>query len=296
MKKKFAPSWQIKLLIFCLCFALAERTCYRLTDGFWMSKVTSSLESDPRWDVEPLTAEAAQAVNQVLDQPFHYLGSGGECYVFLSQDGHTVMKVFKHYRMRTNLFCKEWKLPRPLKKYVDSHQERFERIFTSCKIAYEELREETGLLYIHLNKTKHLKKTLTLTDKIGVVHQVDLDNLEFVLQKRGELLFPKLDQLMKNGEAEKAQAMIDSLLHLIVSRCQKGVADCDPALKRNFACLKDRVIGIDIGPYSKDPFLKEERAWKRELFCETLKLRQWVRKHHPSISEEVNAKIDRILF
>ena len=52
---------------------------------------------------------------------------------------------------------------------------------------------------------------MILTDKINVVHKVDLDNLEFVLQERGELLFPKLDQLVRSGEEEKAKAMIDSL-------------------------------------------------------------------------------------
>ena len=133
-----------------------------------MSKVTSSLKPDPRWDVEPLEPAAELAVEKILDQPFHYFGSGGECYVFLSQDGKTIMKVFKHYRMRTNLFCKDWPLPAPLKTYVDSHQERFERIFTSCKIAYDDLREEAGLVYVHLNKTDHLKKKLILTDKINV--------------------------------------------------------------------------------------------------------------------------------
>ncbi len=296
LKKKFTLSWPNKLLIFCLCFATAERICYRLTDGFWMSKVTSSLKPDPRWDVEPLNPEKAQLVDRILDQPFRYLGSGGECYVFLSQDQKTVMKVFKHYRMRANLFCKHWPLPGPVKKYVDSHQERFERIFTSCKLAYEELRHETALIYVHLNKTQHLKKTMSLTDKLGIVHQVDLDKLEFVLQERADLLFPKLDQLIRSGEEDKAKQMIDSLVHLLIARCKKGVADGDPALKRNFACLEDRVIGLDIGPYTKDPYLREERAWKREVFCETLKLRNWVKKNHPALFAEVNAKIDATIF
>ncbi len=295
MKTRFTLCWPSKLLLFVLCFGAAERICYRLTDGFWMSKVTSSLAPDPRWDVEPLSQEAARSVDQVLSQPFHYFGSGGECYVFLSADGKTVMKVFKHYRMRTNLFCKDWDLPRPLKKYVDSHQERFERIFTSCKLAYDELREETGLIYAHLNKTTHLNKTLTLTDKIGVVHYVDLDRMEFVLQERGDLLFPKLTELVKAGELEKTKRLVDSLLQLIVTRCQKGIADCDPALKRNFACIGDHVIEIDIGSYSRDPFLKGERACKREFFCETLKLREWFRKHHRILFPEVSEKIDAVI-
>ena len=78
---------RVSLLIFLMCFGAAERICYRLTDGFWMSKVTSSLKPDPRWDVEPLEPAAERAVEKILDQPFHYFGSGGECYVFLSQDG-----------------------------------------------------------------------------------------------------------------------------------------------------------------------------------------------------------------
>jgi hypothetical protein len=296
LKKKYLRSWPSKLALFLLCFGAAERICYRLTDGFWVSKVTSSLKPDPRWDVEPLEPAAELAVEKILSQPFHYFGSGGECYVFLSQDGKTIMKVFKHYRMRTNLFCKDWPLAGPLKTYVDSHQERFERIFTSCKIAYDDLREEAGLVYVHLNKTSHLKKKLTLTDKINVVHHVDLDNLEFVLQERGDLLFQKLTQLIQNGEEEKAKAMIDSLLNLIVARCKKGVCDGDPALKRNFACLSDRVIAIDIGPYTKDPYLQGAHSCKLELFCETLKLRDWTRKYHPALFEEVNAKIDTAIF
>ena len=155
--------------------------------GFTLSKVTSSYGADPRWDVENDLSPSELAA--LLQGPYTYLGSGNHTYAFMSRDEKTVIKFFKqkHMRVQSLFLSSETKLRRA--------KERLES-FSSYLLAYEKLRDETGLLYLHLNPTHHLHQTVTLIDQHGKEHRVNLDEMEFLIQKKATLSF-EMPQLIE---------------------------------------------------------------------------------------------------
>ncbi len=274
----------VKILFILGALIALHRFCYWQTAGFRLDKIQSELP------FEPFPSSCPMEIDAILKQPFTFLGSGVQCYAFLSQDGTAVLKVFKHYHAwPNNALLKKWNWG-PIDRIIHAREKRMEHIFNSCKIAYEEYREETGMLYLHLHRTDRFKRTVVLLDKIGIAHEIDLDQTAFALQKRADLVYPKLKALMEQGDLEGAHRAIDALLALIRKRCQKGIANSDPIVHRNFGYIDDAAVEIDIGSFSKDPFLKKPYAIKRELFYETLELEEWLQKY-PELLEYYRIQI-----
>jgi hypothetical protein len=271
--KKF---WVNLSLFFC-CFTHIERFCHRQTEGFRLGHIASDLPYNPSWETSALIE------TQLLEQPFHFLGSGGQCYAFLSEDGTTVIKFFKHHHMRPDSWIQK-----------EEKHKRLETLFTSCALADRALKEETGLIYTHLNPTSCFKKTLTLIDKIGVAHEIDLDHTTFVLQKRATLLYDTLLEAIDQHQMQKGKEIIDSLVHLLITRCKKGIADHDPHVKRNFAWLENRVIELDVGSFYPHPFLSDPAAYKPQIAHELRKLKSWLEVRCPELADFLSTKLEQL--
>ncbi len=293
---KFSLNRLVKGFLFIACFIAVERFCHKKTEGFRVHKILSSLPFNPHLETPALTKEELHQVEAILTQPFYFLGSGGQCYAFLSEDKAVVLKVFKHHHMRPTSFIDNLPLPPILDKLrnenIDRRKKRLLYILGSVKISAEELKEETGVIYAHLNKTPDVfNKKITLHDKLFIKHLIDVDSLEFVLQKRADLTYPTLNALLKNNESEAAKRCIDSLLTLILTRNQKGIADNDPVIDRNFGYIGEKAVEIDLGSFSKDPRLKDPVFCKEELLSETEKFSEWIEAHHPSLTPYLNEKL-----
>lgn len=258
-----------KIILFCFLFFAIERFCHRQTEGFRLQKIASQLPYRSEWATPPASSE----VKELLDQPYFFLGSGGQCYAFLSEDGQTVLKLFKHHHLRA--------LPFGIQK--KKRQQKLEELFSSFKIAQEKLQQETGLVYLHLNATDDLSKTLILVDPLGIRHPIDPDRTTFALQKKAEMALPTLQKLVDAQEWKAVQNHLSSLLDLIVSRSQKKVADWDPIIKRNMGFINGKAVEIDLGSFSLDPSLSSPINRRRAVFFETLKLRRWVKKKAPAL-------------
>ncbi len=105
---------------------------------------------------------------QAFDQPYEYLGSGAQFYAFVSRDKCFVLKLFKTHH---GLFATK-----------EKKRNRISRLFKSAKLAEEFLSEETGILLLHLAKTKHFGE-ITISDPLHIAHLLNLDRTAFVLQK-----------------------------------------------------------------------------------------------------------------
>src|SRR5207253_11328582 len=66
-----------------------------MTDGFSVARITSELPQGISWDTLPVSASEESALHCAVDQPYRYLGSGGQCFAFISQDNRYVIKFFK---------------------------------------------------------------------------------------------------------------------------------------------------------------------------------------------------------
>lgn len=223
-----------------ICLLLVMTGCQR-DKGFSLKKVSSKHLPSPEWDV----ASPSEVLEKVTKMPYTYLGSGNHTYAFVSEDGQYVIKFFKQKHMRTKeLFLSQKKIQRRIKEREDS--------FTSYKIAYEKLKEETGLVYLHLNKTSDLHLALTLIDQHGKSFQLNLDDMEFLIQKKATLAFDHLRFLIKEEKYDEANTAISSLLKVVAKRNQKGIYDRDLQFFKNFGFLDGEAIEIDIGEFRID--------------------------------------------
>ncbi len=207
--------------------------------GFSVAKITSDFKYHPEWEVEAPSEIQRKALDEIFSQPFYYLGAGSQSYAFLSADGKTVLKFFRMKHQIVHL--KDlW--------VGDRSEERKENLFSiyaSHKLAFEEMKEDAGLIYIHLNKTNYLNKKVQLVDRIRRSHVVDLDTVEFVVQEKAELIFDRLQKILRNKE--KVDEALTTVMHLVKRRIDKGIADHDKAVTHNFGFVGDRAVQLDVG-------------------------------------------------
>ncbi len=251
-------TWILRVFIVAgVCWGFKELSsfCHQQTGGFTILGISSHRPFNAMWETNPLSNSATQEVKLALNQKYSYLFSGGQAVVFASEDGQYVIKFFDQSRLQPRFLARH--LPRQffdekkLAKKLWKRENKLDRDFSSYKLAFDELKDETGLLLVHLNPTNWIQKKLTLVDKIHIEHQIDLDGFEFILQKRAELVYPRLERLVKAGDEDGAKEALCSILQLFVTRCQKGIDDSDPDLDKNFGFIGSQAVQIDTGRFTK---------------------------------------------
>ncbi|HSX11970.1 MAG TPA: hypothetical protein VLF61_00575 [Rhabdochlamydiaceae bacterium] len=252
------------ILIFSLLFFLVERFCRLQTDGFSIAKIV------PHGPLNSQEAPIPLHILEVLDQPYTFLGSGVQCYTFLSEDRQSVIKFFKHYHLFPgNNILKKIPVPHFLdlfkQQLLTAREERLKKIFRSCQIAYDQLEEETGTFFLHFNKSESAK--ITLIDKLGIQHALDLGEMEFILQKKAEPLEARFKQAK---DKQAIEASLDALRKLHSACTQKGFKNKDGKI-RNYAFIGEKAVMIDIGSLKKRKQLttalveKEQKRFEEKM-------------------------------
>ncbi len=269
-------------------FYITANFCEKKTDGFSVALIHSDLSYNPVWEIAPISLETEAELETIFSQKFYYLGSGGQSFAFVSENKEYVIKFFKHRIRKPYSFLLSLPIPSLLElqrlRKLDRALFKHCRDFTSYKIAYEELREETGLIYIHLNKGTQLNRSLQIIDKIGIEHKIDLDNIEFIVQKRAELIYPRINRWMAEGDLAAAKQSLHSILKLLVHRCKKGIFDEDPRIHNNLGLIDTKAIFIDVGRFVHDPERTRPTVYKNDLTTIIDKrLRPWLELNHPQL-------------
>ncbi|MES2345001.1 MAG: hypothetical protein V4494_03575 [Chlamydiota bacterium] len=282
----------IKIFFFIIAFTSLERFCHKQTEGFQIHKILSNLSFDPKWGTPPLEKELEIA----LDQSYSFLGSGGQCYAFLSEDKQYVIKFFKQHHMRKIPYLEKIVLPSFLNRYrnkilLDRAKRSQERIFGSYKIAHDHLKKETALLYLHLNKTTYFNKSLKIIDKLGISHEIDIDTLEFSLQKTAVLAYPHLKSLIRQKNIPELKQCIRSLCGLIATRFKLGITDEDPAYEKNFGFINNIAVEIDLGSFT----WASDAGNLQILQQETHDFKNWLAKRCPELVDYFNEQLDEAL-
>ncbi|NGX39127.1 MAG: hypothetical protein KR126chlam1_00448 [Chlamydiae bacterium] len=267
--------------------------------GFSLTKIRSPFVPSSKWKTPPPSPSEELIIREIFSQEFNYLGSGAQCYAFLSADGKYVLKFF---RMK-HLIPKTWLnyLPIPgLSDYrfrkIDKRVLRQEALFSSYKMAYEELKEETGLIFVHLNKSKDLDLEVNLNDRMRKRYTVNLDEFEFILQKKAQLVRDRIALLLQKGDPAGAIQAINALLQQVVEQSKKGFVDRDTGVSHNYGFVGDQVIHFDVGRIMRDEQAKDPSVYQRELLRVGKKLESWLEVLYPyllpSLEEEINRMID----
>lgn len=293
MKKK-----HILLNVFIL-FALVillERIYFLQNRGFALSKLISK---QPSIHLPPCTE-----VDAMLNQAFHWMSSGGTCYVFLGEDGKTILKFFKYHQLYyKHLFwhvvfpgvADAWRIRKILSREKKHWHKRHPSFFDSCTLVAEHLKEDTGLIYLCSQPNLHFNRDIQLIDAWGISRNFNLSQTGFALQKKAHLLFPYLEELLHGKQMEKAKQAIHSLVSLIARRCEKGIGDRDPNLRINFGFIDGQAVEFDLGSYYSDPSLHSPFRTAREIFFTTVNLQKWLEKHSSELLEYLLSLIAELI-
>lgn len=239
------------IAIFAVSALAIERLCHKATDGFLIGHVQSNLPHRIEWETKRGEEELL-----ILSQKFHYVGKGAQTYVLASEDAKYILKLFKFH-------------------HLGSKQHELNALFQSYKLAFEEAKEETGLLAVHLNPSSDLKGKISLVDRLGIVHKIDADSTHFILQKRAELLLPTLQKLRVRGDLQDAKEALTSLLNLGRELEKRKLFDSDAHLTKNYGFIGKTPILLDCGNLSKESSLYKLKAGA---------LRSWLGKEWPELS------------
>lgn len=270
----------------------------RLTDGFNMHQIESSLPQHPQFDITALSKEEKEKIEKILQQPFHYIAKGCQFYAFESEDGKTVIKFLKQKHLRPFVWLKKIPAPKTLSSLFETkiqrRKERVENLFSSCKLAYEELKEESGLILIHLNRTPLFGKNMTLVDKLGLKHTFLIDEYEFVLQKKAV----SVQQIFEKIDPKEVPSKVYKLVDLVTSRCQKGIRDRDRSFVQNVAFCEDgeSAVFVDIGQFYKDDAVSSEEEQKKDLQRRLSNLLDWTQRKFPHFVPIMETAIREIIL
>lgn len=227
-----------------------------------------------------LTSLQFHEIQRVLNQKFHYLGKGNQSYAFESEDSRYVLKFFKFGHLKPSFFF-------PTAK-IKSQEKRFLKVFEGYHIAYTEDPENCALLFVHLNKTDDLKKKVTLTDKFGFEHLIDLDSVIFALQEKVIPTKQVFTAAFEAGDIDGVNQRIKQIFALYLSQYKKGLYDRDHNLMYNTGFKGEKAIRLDVGKLRKDPSFKNFENYKKDLekiaFERILK---WVKNYYPHYESQV---------
>lgn len=275
------------LFLFFLSFLLGvDRVAHRHSSRFSLNKIISSQHFSPEWEIPALSQEEKQVLDHILSQKFTYYNKGSQSYVFISEDKKYILKFLKQDKLRTRSWLAH--VPLSFNPYYQDYlfkQEKCHATFDACKTSFVELKKESGLIYVHLNNTRDLNKKVTIFDKNGEKHIVDIDKTSYYVQKRAQLIYSRISELMHQNEVEKAKQIITSVFSLIDHLGKKGVCDNDPILRKNFGLIDDVAVQIDIGKLKIDPARQVSLAYKDEAGSITNSFKVWLEKNYPSLSE-----------
>ena len=225
------------VLVILVCGAGAGWVLNQSSNKFVPSQVSSFLPYHPEWDV-PFTKDQERSLHQALGQPFHYLAAGSQSFAFLSQDGKYVIKFFRSPPLGNT------------KKSI-KRREKLEAALAIYHMAYEEFRDDAGLLFVHLNPTHRLQKTVMVVTASGKEYLIDLDRAPFIIQERAELIFDRFKKLVEQGDAQGLKRSVTAVLDLVERRIDKGLTDDDKAVTHNYGFVGDRAVHFDIGRVCK---------------------------------------------
>lgn len=247
-----------------LCVPVALK---RITCGFRLAKLRLEIPFRSEWETPPPEREQCSAI---LNQPFTYLDRGAQCYVFLSADRQYVLKFFRYDQPINPLrslfrfwFCS----PKPKTPF----KKKIEQFFSSCTIAYHLRREETGLIYLHLNRTENLLPKVKIRAPLGQVYEISLDHYRFAIQKKVETI---REAFARVKDRQEAKELIYSLIELVQRRKEKGIANLDLNISRNYGFIDGKAVEIDFGSFATSS--KEEEFLHRLSQFLTSVAPEWV--------------------
>ncbi len=289
--------WILGFLIFLLGIG---HLYYHLTGDFRIAHVMSKTFYPLQVELPKLTAKERRQVGKILDQHFYFLGHGHQSFVFASDDGNYVLKLFrKDFIKRT--WLKNVIPPITPFRSLFLHQGkgeeyRIRRVINGHAIAYALDRDNCGMIYFHFNQENRFGKAVTLVDKLGIKRTIIPESYVFAIQKRAVTTRQELTRLMAEGNVEETKRRIQQLFDFYLSAYRRGILDNDHKLIDNTGFVGDRVIRQDVGRLVLDPETQNLENIKTDLRKIVRKrLQPWFKSYYPQYYSEISEEMEQFL-
>jgi hypothetical protein len=270
----------------------------RLRHRFSLADVALAPLNEPLWQMEPLSTEEWAQVEQLLQQPFRYLGEGYQSYVFESADGAHVLKFIKQQPEQASFWtrCGAWAHPRRAFQRCERDQRRREEVLQigqSWKLAFERARDDSQLLYLHLNRTDQMLGSVRLVTKSEEQLDLPLDQVPFLIQKRCDPFRQAVEGLIQQGAIEQAGQLVEGLVDLMVATYRGGLKDRDRWVVDNSGVIDGRTVHLDVGSFVQTD--SEPSAYESDLFSKAMKVRPWLQRLSPDVAARLEQRLQREL-
>lgn len=283
--------------VFCLLLFGFGRLYYQLTDDFRPKNVIQNPPFHQEWQIGALTPLEKAGLKRLLDQPYTYLGKGAQSYAFLSDDGAVILKLFKSKHSRPSVLIEALpSLFEPYKQKSRAHRKwRMESTLAGYKLAYDEHREASGLLYIHLNPTENLHGKVCVRDKMGFERQIDLDATVYVLQEKGKKLRTVVQELLAEGNIAALKEKLRDIFKLHLSEYAKGIYDRDHGVMHNTGFVQNRAIRLDLGKLTKQELMTHPEHFRKDILKVVQRMWAYFTAHHEEVLDEVGHHIEEVI-
>lgn len=280
------------VLLLILSLIQLDRLFLKRNGGFCLHYIEGSFPLNQEWECTQPFPE------KILANRFYYLGKGSQSYVFESADHKHVIKFYKY---PSHLRKISW-LKHPLAyrfdpkrvKIKEHNEKRLNLSYNSFFLASSVLPVETSVIYAHLNPTHNLNRKITLVDRLKAEYTISLDCMGFIIQKKATPIIPTLRSLLEKNDLQNGKKVVDGMIDVIVSRCQKGISDLDSMLHDNYGWVDDHAIHIDVGRFVRDENVKNRDACQKEVIRITQPLSDYLAVHAPELYTHYQQKIKAI--
>lgn len=284
-----------------ILFGLA-RLYYRLTDDFRIANINHEIPYHAEWNTPSLSQQEKNHLNAILQNKFLYIGKGAQSYAFVSEDQKYVLKFFKFKHLKPSLFVDLLPPIPPFEQYRDKQikrkQKNLNSVFTGYRLAYDLHKEDSGLIYIHLNKTNDLKLRAKVKDKIGIERTIDLDPIVFVIQEKGKTTRAVVIELLNKGDLALVKHRIRQIFDLYMLEYKKGIYDRDHGVMHNTGFVGEKPIHLDVGKLTKDDRMKQPKFYREDLEKIGRKFTTWLKanypKEYPELAQDMEEKLSEI--
>ena len=268
------------LVIFSL--AGAGHLYYYFTGNFRPAYILGAKQYPLSVAVPALEQKDQNKISALLRQPYYYLGHGHQTFVFLGEDGKTVLKLFMKEFVSSNwirdIFPPVYPFRRLMLHKGRHHDFRLNRVLTGYSLCYALDKENSGLLYLHIDSDPAFD-ALTVVDGLGFKHRIPAADVVFALQKKAVTTKKVLHQLLSQGDVEGAKEKLMQMRALYQNQFNKGLVDRDRNFLENTGFSGERAIRIDVGKVVEH---QNHYPLDNEFYrIFEIRLKKWLQSNYP---------------
>jgi hypothetical protein len=237
----------------------------------------------------------SEEVNLALEQTFHYLGRGRQCFAFASEDGRYVLKFPRTDIYKTPLWARALPVHSYRKALETEHSRRERFVLESFHISATELQSQTGTLALHIGQSAPKGSVLKVVDALHCRHHLPLEKVSFILQRKHPIWTKAFTDSLEKGDKKKAEMILDALVEVIVERGKKGILNKDRSFLRNYGFDGVKAYQIDIGSFFRKADLSLDAAYQKSVIDSLDPVQEWLLLKSPEMKLYLDEKLKKLL-